>query len=175
MAQFFGLIPINAANFESGAAGDGQVLTADGAGNAAWEDAAGGGASFSYDGATFTPGAYNVGTSQRDITITITIAGVPVVNGWYHVEFFVGFEIGGDVYATDACPIVSPTLLNIYKDSGINNFFHAATVYCGSGGSSLIVRPTNSADGPFDARIIVTLPSGGVARSDLISVPGAVT
>lgn len=37
---------INAADLASGAAGDGQVLTADGAGGAAWEDPAGGAGAF---------------------------------------------------------------------------------------------------------------------------------
>ena len=36
MAQFFGLATLNAGNFESGNAADGDVLTADGAGGAAW-------------------------------------------------------------------------------------------------------------------------------------------
>ena len=43
MAQFFGLIPLNAANFESGSATNGQVLSADGSGGASWETASGGG------------------------------------------------------------------------------------------------------------------------------------
>lgn len=43
MAQFFALTPLNAANFESGTAANGEVLTADGAGGAAWEAPAGGG------------------------------------------------------------------------------------------------------------------------------------
>lgn len=37
MAQFFGLIPLNAANFESGAAENGHVLTADGEGGASFQ------------------------------------------------------------------------------------------------------------------------------------------
>ena len=37
MAQFFGLATLNAGNFESGNAADGDVLTADGSGGAAWE------------------------------------------------------------------------------------------------------------------------------------------
>lgn len=37
---------IRAGQISSGAATDGQVLTADGAGVAAWEDAAGGGATY---------------------------------------------------------------------------------------------------------------------------------
>ncbi len=44
----------DAANLTSGAATDGQVLTADGAGGAAWEDAAAGGASDAAD-VTYTP------------------------------------------------------------------------------------------------------------------------
>jgi len=43
MAQFFGLTPLNAAAFESGAASDGQVLSADGSGAAEWRDVASGG------------------------------------------------------------------------------------------------------------------------------------
>ena len=43
MAQFFGLIPLNAENFESGEATDGQVLSADGSGGASWETVEGGG------------------------------------------------------------------------------------------------------------------------------------
>ena len=43
MAQFFGLMSLNAGNFDSELATDGQVLTADGSGGAAWEAAAGGG------------------------------------------------------------------------------------------------------------------------------------
>lgn len=43
MANFIGLVALNAANFESGEAEAGQVFTADGAGGAAFEDAAGGG------------------------------------------------------------------------------------------------------------------------------------
>ena len=46
MAQAIGLVTLNAANFESGNAGDGQVLTADGSGGAACADAAGGGATY---------------------------------------------------------------------------------------------------------------------------------
>ena len=42
MAQFLGLVQLNAASFESGAAADGEVLTADGNGGAAWEAPAGG-------------------------------------------------------------------------------------------------------------------------------------
>ena len=42
MTTVLALMALNAANFESGNASDGQVLTADGAGGAAFEDAAGG-------------------------------------------------------------------------------------------------------------------------------------
>jgi len=42
MAQFFGLIPLNADNFESGSASEGQVLSADGSGGASWETVEGG-------------------------------------------------------------------------------------------------------------------------------------
>jgi len=42
MAQFFGLAALNAGNFESGNAGAGEVLTADGSGGAAWAQAGGG-------------------------------------------------------------------------------------------------------------------------------------
>ncbi len=42
MAQFFGLIPLNAENFESGEATEGQVLSADGSGGASWETVEGG-------------------------------------------------------------------------------------------------------------------------------------
>jgi len=45
MAQFLGLVQLNAANFESGAAADGEVLTADGNGGATWEAPGGGGGS----------------------------------------------------------------------------------------------------------------------------------
>lgn len=68
MAQFFGLMPLNAANFESGAAEAGQVLTADGAGGAAWQAAAGGAAGATdityadlvsaINGASLTPGGF---------------------------------------------------------------------------------------------------------------------
>jgi len=69
MAQFFGLIPLNAANFESGAAASGQVLTADGAGGASFEDAAGGGMTSEYPVA----GA-----------LLVTGAGISDANGFYH-------------------------------------------------------------------------------------------
>lgn len=52
MAQFIGLVTLNAENFDSGNAGDGEVLTADGLGGTAWE-AAGGGIDSEYA----TPGA----------------------------------------------------------------------------------------------------------------------
>lgn len=41
---FGGADDVEATDIDSGSATDGQVLTSDGAGNAAWEDAAGGGA-----------------------------------------------------------------------------------------------------------------------------------
>ena len=47
MAKFACLKKLIAGNFDSESATDGQVLTADGAGNSAWEDAAGG-ASFGW-------------------------------------------------------------------------------------------------------------------------------
>lgn len=68
MAQFFGLIPLNAANFESDNASAGHVLTADGAGGAAWQAAAGGAAGATdityadlvsaINGASLTPGGF---------------------------------------------------------------------------------------------------------------------
>jgi len=44
MSQFFTIKPLTAAEFEAPEANDGQVLTADGAGKAIWEDSTGGGA-----------------------------------------------------------------------------------------------------------------------------------
>jgi len=43
MPNVIAIVPLNADNFDSGAASNGQVLTADGAGNSAWQDASGGG------------------------------------------------------------------------------------------------------------------------------------
>ena len=37
MANILALVPMNAVNFDSGAATDGQVLTADGSGGAGWQ------------------------------------------------------------------------------------------------------------------------------------------
>lgn len=44
MTKFIGMIPLNAENFESGEATEGQVLSADGSGGASWETPSGGGA-----------------------------------------------------------------------------------------------------------------------------------
>lgn len=78
MAQFFGLIPLNADNFESGEATEGQVLSADGLGGAGWETPSGGGGSsgFLFDGATFT--YRNAGEGYYGYYLTLTLNGVPI-------------------------------------------------------------------------------------------------
>ena len=70
MAQFFGLIPLNADNFESGSATEGQVLSADGSGGASWETVESGG------------GGIDTTRVYPDVII-VTGAGSPEANGLY--------------------------------------------------------------------------------------------
>jgi len=69
MTKFIGMIPLNAENFESGEATEGQVLSADGSGGASWETPSGGGAIESV-------------RVYPDVII-VTGAGSPEANGLY--------------------------------------------------------------------------------------------
>jgi len=64
MAQFFGLIPLNADNFESGSASEGQVLSADGEGGASWAAASGSGLSYKVYTAILTQSGVNAPTAE---------------------------------------------------------------------------------------------------------------
>lgn len=72
MANALLIAPLNAANFESGAAESGQVLTADGSGGATWETPAAGGSITS----DYTPAG----------SILVSGAESAVVNGIYHIN-----------------------------------------------------------------------------------------
>lgn len=180
MAQFFALTPLNAANFESGAAGDGQVLTADGAGNAAWEDAAGGGASFAYDGATFTPGAFVANSGGRGVSIELTLGGASITSGvlhtWVGVTEYANFgtlpfaTANSQIYGIDpaSLPILTP-----YQQP-IN--YYASSLLVVSNGTTATFTITIGNDGAvaLDEYVFILLPSGGIDISDAISIPGYV-
>lgn len=79
MAQFFGLIPLNAANFESGSATNGQVLSADGSGGASWETVEGGSGDVQ---------GVDVKSSKEYLTtgMIVTNAGTISLNGTYLLQ-----------------------------------------------------------------------------------------
>ena len=168
MAQFFGLIPINAANFESGAAGDGQVLTADGAGNAAWEDAAAGGGGFAYDGATFTPSTFVVNQAWRDVTIQLTTGGVAVADGKYKVSVYTTGS-GYTEAMTMEINVSFPYFIQFAAPQGyeaMGAFWQYTTV------GVLVIRIRSTNPTALDAQVHVCIPSGSVVSSGAISIPG---
>ena len=86
MTKFLAITPLNAENFESGEATEGQVLSADGSGGASWETVeGGGGASFAFDGVTFTDMGSEEGV--RLINIILTLNGSPISNRAYFFGF----------------------------------------------------------------------------------------
>lgn len=91
MAMFMKLGPVQAQDIDSEAATDGQVLTADGAGKAAWEDAGGGGASFAFDGATIVLG--DLKGIGYPATVTLTLGGAPITGKAAYFAFFTGSPV----------------------------------------------------------------------------------
>lgn len=182
MAQFFGLIPLNAANFESGAAGDGQVLTADGSGGAAWEDvpAGPGGASFAFDGATFTPGEFVAGSQVRSIEVELTLSGSSIATGGAWVIWGLMSNntatpptLSGNTDLTDTDYSTAPSLIS--WGGIVNNIAHTIWMVSASGGSIKFTAGTyNAAEAAEDIYLFVLLPSGGFVFSSAISIPGSV-
>ncbi len=78
MAMALMIQELNATNFGSGNAADGEVLTADGAGGAGWQQAGGGAA---FDGAVFTPEPYDANSSLRRVQVELTRGGEAIASG----------------------------------------------------------------------------------------------
>ena len=188
MAQFFGLMNLNAANFDSGVAGDGEVLTADGAGGAAWEAAAGGGgAAFAFDGATFTPGTYTEYSAYREVTIELKLNGAPIPSGYLFTSVNVWcYSMAGNYWygsggvgrvksasageggtyhwkVSDGTPLVYPP-----EDDYPSKFLLKAADNKVS--FSVILSQGGYSDENF--WIGIELPSGAMLLSDAIVVPG---
>lgn len=174
LAQFLALIPMTAGNFDSGAATDGQVLTADGAGNAAWEAATGGGASFVYDGVAFTPGTFTADSGARTLEIELTLGGDPItsgiVSGWAHMTTDTVFDNNTnskywfDLFSEATC-FITGTSVDAYWM--LRFICAAATGHC-----KFTITFNNAEVAAVDVYVNVFLPSGGIATSELFSIPG---
>jgi hypothetical protein len=132
MPNILALVPLNAANFESGSATSGQVLTADGNGGAAFAAAAGG-AAFTWDGVTLTVGEY---AGYYPVTPTLTNAATPISGLAYFVcallrdgahSALAYLDVGsatvtlGDACYLIECNAASPPELPVYYDPCQNN------------------------------------------------------
>lgn len=177
MAQFIGLVTLNAENFDSGAATDGQVLTADGAGNAAWEAAGGGGgASFAFDGVTFTPGTFTADSGAREVEVEFTLGGNSIASGNVAVLFYI--SLGGfDQYRTDKWESVGGMgeyLLRFWtKVENVMAIYFGYTAAAGKISDTWKLQNDEQAVAE-DQYIYIIFPNGTYLKSDAISVPGYV-
>lgn len=180
MAMALGFFELNAANFESGNASDGTVLTADGSGGAAWVEAAGGGAgaAFAFDGATLTPGAYNADVNWRNVDVELTLGGAAITTGT--IWFMVAASKTGTFIAEDGfAPVevvarmssgsLSDTAMRAFADAYNATSLIAITPSGGHAIATVVLENVTNTPG-VGGYIVVFLPSGGIVRSDLIEI-----
>lgn len=166
----------DAANLTSGAATVGQVFTADGNGGAAFQDTAtgGGGASFAFDGATFTPGEYVEWSGSRDITVELTKGGASIASGYVFADIalFSSLDFTDDdsvnTNNTFSLPLAASRVWTNEKQCYLNP--KKVFVEAASGTTSIIVT-VNGTYEDIDVYLAVTLPSGAFVVSGIITVP----
>lgn len=160
---------MTASDIDSESATDGQVLTADGAGAAAWEDASGGGASFAFDGATFTPGELVAESGARTVDIELTLGGEPITSGTLQLLFTVT-NADGDL---DATFDVTTFAFRFYLWDGVQET--VASLLCGieavDGHVTADAELYNESERDVVNYVHVFLPDGSVVTSDAITVP----
>lgn len=115
---------VDAADLASGAATDGQVLTADGSGGAAWEDASGG-------GSTVTTGTVTVSNGNTTGTTTHGLGGLPTAS---HIQLTPRGTLGtASEYYVSAVSLTEITV-TVDADPGVDVVFawmHSGTLVAG--------------------------------------------
>lgn len=157
MAMFMKLGPVQAGDIDSEAATDGQVLTADGAGAAAWEDAGGG--SVAFDGAAFALAEWS-DYENVDFTITPTLNGIPITSRVY-IHVFV-WNVGSH------CP--ASVTLSVDGDEFRNGSGNPLYAYVNYASPPTFHLKVESALAAFE--FVVTLPDSSYIVSDTQYVPG---
>lgn len=174
MAQFLALIPMTAGNFDSESATDGQVLTADGSGGAAWEDGGGGGgASFAFDGATITVGSYATDDGYYyPVTIELTLDDTPITQ---NAAYFAFISLDGTYYGQSALEfgfqdVTNSSITTIYDDASSGPALFYA-YYIHDAEPLIVVNKADSSPEGETVRLNIILPTGGIVVSDAMEFP----